>query len=250
MRKSQKNYLLLVSLTVNVLLLLFLLGVTKGSIRVIPLPEEEDRGIGRIEPIELNSNVQPSVKNNSPTNSEPSIILDTPDGPVKLINDNGFYTYCALFENIMGMSGYKESRFFGNPLIEPAWRHTTYFAVVPGSKKPLEIAESFSFDIEDDVARDIDGDGVTDLICNCQYGGDGAQRVSIFRKHGSMIEIGQFQLNACLPENAIINHGTAVACDPDTMVTTVKYTLEDTFERVVEHYAYSEGCYLYKKYEP
>ena len=249
MKKRRNGFLLLALLTVSTLLLLFFGGGASEHVRVMSPPGTKDPYSDRGEQIETASGGQSPLSSNSPVKSKPPVFLDTSNGSVELIYDNGFYICRVPFENIMGLNGYKESRFFGNPLNELAWQRTTYYAVIPDLKEPLIIAESFSFDIEGDSARDVDGDGVTDLICNCQFGGDGAERVYIFRKRDGVIEVGQFQLNELLPKNAIIDHGTVVTCDPDTMITTVKYTLEDTFERIVERHNYSEGCYLYEKYE-
>ena len=52
------------------------------------------------------------------------------------------------------------------------------------------LAESFGFTI-DDHSADLDGDGVTELICNCVFGGDGARRVYVYRRSGNVIERGR-----------------------------------------------------------
>lgn len=41
------------------------------------------------------------------------------------------------------------------------------------------------------IVDDFDGDGTDDIICNNQYGGDGAQRVFVFRNTPNGIEVGQ-----------------------------------------------------------
>lgn len=38
---------------------------------------------------------------------------------------------------------------------------------------------------------DFDGDGNEEMVCNCTYGGDGANRVYIFRNNNGTIEVGQ-----------------------------------------------------------
>ena len=58
-----------------------------------------------------------------------------------------------------------------------------------------EIACQFGYDCEDGpdcYAADIDGDGADELICNCTYGADGAQRVFIFENNDGVIEVGSF----------------------------------------------------------
>ena len=56
-----------------------------------------------------------------------------------------------------------------------------------------EIACQFGFGCDskpDIVAADIDGDGSEELISNCCYGGDGAERAYVFRNRNGVIEIG------------------------------------------------------------
>lgn len=56
-----------------------------------------------------------------------------------------------------------------------------------------EIACQFGFGCDskpDIVAVDIDGDGSDELISNCCYGGDGAERTYVFRNRNGMIEVG------------------------------------------------------------
>ena len=58
-----------------------------------------------------------------------------------------------------------------------------------------EIACQFGFNCEDApdcYVADLDGDGENELICNCTYGSDGAQRVFIFRNNAGIIEVGSF----------------------------------------------------------
>lgn len=41
------------------------------------------------------------------------------------------------------------------------------------------------------TVADFDGDGKDDIICNNQFGGDGAMRVYVFRNNGGTVEVGQ-----------------------------------------------------------
>lgn len=86
------------------------------------------------------------------------------------------------FDNIMGLSGY----YVENTSVQTKVR--TYYAT--GSDgTDVRIAESFGFEINDFIV-DLDGDGVTELVCNCQSGGDGHEDVYVFRRNGSKIEQG------------------------------------------------------------
>lgn len=55
-------------------------------------------------------------------------------------------------------------------------------------------AVQFGFDNSSEpvyYVDDFDGDGSDDIICNNQFGGDGAMRVYVFRNNGNTIEVGQ-----------------------------------------------------------
>ena len=54
------------------------------------------------------------------------------------------------------------------------------------------VAEQFGFDEPESWSRDLDGDGVPELICNNTYG-DGAQLVSVYRNNNGVIEEGSIQ---------------------------------------------------------
>lgn len=51
------------------------------------------------------------------------------------------------------------------------------------------VAEQFGYDGPEAWSRDLDGDGVPELICNCAYS-DGGQSVIVYRNHGGVIEEG------------------------------------------------------------
>lgn len=56
-----------------------------------------------------------------------------------------------------------------------------------------EIACQFGFGCDskpDIVIADIDGDGKDELLSNCVYGGDGAERAYVFRSRNGVIEVG------------------------------------------------------------
>ncbi|MDE6588815.1 MAG: hypothetical protein K2K53_00420, partial [Oscillospiraceae bacterium] len=64
------------------------------------------------------------------------------------------------------------------------WR---YYVEVNG--EDVCVAEQFGFDEPESWSRDLDGDGVPELICNNTYG-DGAQLVSVYRNNNGIIEEG------------------------------------------------------------
>lgn len=58
----------------------------------------------------------------------------------------------------------------------------------------LPIAQSFGFAIDDYIV-DLDGDGVTELVSNCQWA-DGAERIYIFRLRNGGVELGHLEWSA------------------------------------------------------
>lgn len=59
----------------------------------------------------------------------------------------------------------------------------------------VEIARQFDFNLVDSPVyylKDLDGDGIDELICNCTYSADLCRRVYIYRNNNGIIEIGSF----------------------------------------------------------
>lgn len=56
------------------------------------------------------------------------------------------------------------------------------------------VAEQFGYDDPQAWNRDLDGDGVNELICNCTYG-DGVQAVIVYRNNNGVIEEGRIRWN-------------------------------------------------------
>lgn len=84
------------------------------------------------------------------------------------------------FYDILGCDGYYVDR------PTPAYQVMRHYYTQDG----VVIAASFGFpDLGEDIALDIDGDGVRELICNIVYG-DGAERVRIYRLRNDSIEVG------------------------------------------------------------
>lgn len=65
-----------------------------------------------------------------------------------------------------------------------------YYAWVDGDI--VCVAEQFGFDQPESWSRDLDGDGVPELICNCTYG-DGVQNVIVYRNSNGVIEEGRIR---------------------------------------------------------
>ncbi len=66
-----------------------------------------------------------------------------------------------------------------------------YYALEGGAAVP--IAESFGYSAED-YAVDLDGDGVTELVVNNTYGGDGHRMTSVFQRREDEVWIGVITL--------------------------------------------------------
>lgn len=89
------------------------------------------------------------------------------------------------FAGILGYSGFvKETETVGD-----IWSMWTYYAEESGQTFP--IADSFGFtDEPQDTVADLDGDGVTELIANVQYGADGATRAYVYQRRADGIYCG------------------------------------------------------------
>lgn len=132
----------------------------------------------------------------------------------------------------------------------PNFIERTYYAVIPGSDTSFRIAESFGFTIDDHIA-DLDGDGVTELVCNCQYGADGHESVYVYRRNGNLIERGYLdlehkQLDMVMSANWK-NWGfnsTAERYNPDTGMFEVRYDTDHGTETAavshLDHFTFEE----------
>ena len=89
----------------------------------------------------------------------------------------------VAFDDIMGLSGFYSETTDGAGFVTRQY----YVPAVVGGYTP--IGESFGYAIDDHIV-DLDGDGVTELVCNCQYGADGAQRVFVYRLKDGAVEQG------------------------------------------------------------
>ena len=91
------------------------------------------------------------------------------------------------FSDILGYEDYYVTVEKGMPHI---WR---FYAEIDGETQC--IAEAFGFrDLPDAYSTDLDGDGITEFIANCEDG-DGAERVFIYRTHDGVIEEGYIHID-------------------------------------------------------
>ena len=102
--------------------------------------------------------------------------------------------------------------------------HYLHSYVVQTADGPLTVAESFGFVLDDHVL-DLDGDGVTELVCNCVFGGDGVSRVYVFRRNGDVIERGgvDYEKLALTAWDDRGSQSTAEWYDPTSGKVLVKY---------------------------
>ena len=66
----------------------------------------------------------------------------------------------------------------------------TYYVKMNG--EDVCVAEQFGYNGPETWSRDLDGDGVPELICNCTFG-DGAQHIIVYRNHDGVIEKGNIR---------------------------------------------------------
>ena len=92
------------------------------------------------------------------------------------------------FENIMGLKGYmvNVSEASGD------WYELVYHADMDG--KDVIIGESFGYGEPQDFVVDLYEDGVSELVCNCTFGGDGAQRVYTYQLVDGEVQVGTIAL--------------------------------------------------------
>lgn len=67
-------------------------------------------------------------------------------------------------------------------------QYMRHYYVKAGSED-ICVAEQFGYDGPETWSRDLDGDGIPELICNCTYG-DGVEKVIVYRNHNGVVEEG------------------------------------------------------------
>ena len=82
----------------------------------------------------------------------------------------------SQYQNILGYDTY-----YIDTERSPKWYTRDYYTTIDGND--YLIMESFGFEKErEDTIKDINGDGYTELICNCVSGGDGHQEAYIYMR--------------------------------------------------------------------
>ncbi len=142
-------------------------------------------------------------------------------------NEDG-ETYLPANQDIMGFRDcyYKDNRM-------DEWIERTYYN---GSGQI--IGESFGFTIDDYGARqqdfivDLNGDNKRELVCNCEFGGDGARRVYVFTKISDRILRGEVNLEALFPDADVSANALFTYYD-DNSGDLIALCPEDPTDRVV-----------------
>lgn len=112
-----------------------------------------------------------------------------------------------------------------------------YFAELDG--KTQCIAEVFGYTVSEPevYSKDIDGDGIKELICNCTYG-TGTKRVYIYRNNNGVIEQGTlvYDTNDSSIFPNLNNWGINAIqemYDPDNDTFVISYSTETGTEQTV-----------------
>jgi len=109
------------------------------------------------------------------------------------------------------------------------------------------LGEWFGFDevTENIHIADIDGDGTNELICNCQYGGDCARRVMVYRNNNGTIEVG-----TATEESLAYNLDLDIECTLDYQLEYDERTgqLELEYNRDGSVHTLNFDCFSYEPY--
>ena len=98
------------------------------------------------------------------------------DEALKKENEVSSQVPISQYQNILGYDTY-----YIDTERSPKWYTRDYYATIDGND--YLIMESFGFEKErEDTIKDINGDGYTELICNCVSGGDGHQEAYIYMR--------------------------------------------------------------------
>lgn len=242
-----KNRIILALSIILIALLVVMRPQKDDFICIIKRPEYEDTTVD----IFSDDSHEPEKSDvEEPENWTEVRLIETPDGMAELMSDGILFYYQMPFDDVMGYKGYYTVTFLGDPFEEYVWHHKEFYAEVPGLEDSVQIAESYGFEDSLDTVRDLNGDGVTELICNCQTGGDGAQRVYLFYRTCTGIEKGCFNFDDLLPENAILDHGTVVEYKPESDSILLEYTVDATYERKTEVFNNIWRTFIFETYDP
>ena len=110
------------------------------------------------------------------------------------------------------------------------FQHMSHFYVEMDGEDVC-VAEQFGYDGPEVWSRDLDGDGVPELICNCTYG-DGVQMVIVYRSNNGVIEKGTIRWSYYSEKFGWTNIGESGISgmpmeryDPERGVFTAAYSL-------------------------
>lgn len=136
----------------------------------------------------------------------------------------------ADFQNIMGYDGYWEEELYDS-------RHhiRRYYAEESGKVFPIAVSWYWKFDPSEkveDYVLDIDGDGVTELVCNTLTGADIHAEVYIFRRTANGVERGEIDREkANIPDFDDWGANASVSCyDAQTGQFLLSYDVKDSKE--------------------
>lgn len=74
-------------------------------------------------------------------------------------------------------------------------------------EEPIALQFGYNYEAPDWYSFDMDNDGTDELICPCVYGGDGAERVFVYRNNNGVIEIGSYETDMGVPEYRVYYAG-------------------------------------------
>lgn len=137
------------------------------------------------------------------------------------------------FSNVMGFDGFILKYHGGGS-------HCLYDYYGDHTGAVYKIANSFGFDdTPDDTILDVDGDGVTELICNVTYGGDGKNCAYVYRIQDGIIYEGngddlldidyeEFGINSIQSHYDVATDRVVIGCTPkgETEYQTFEYELD------------------------
>lgn len=108
------------------------------------------------------------------------------------------------------------------------------------------IAEQFGFGYTDApkyYIGDLNKDGIDELICDCEFGGDGALRTYIFRNNNDVIEKGYTDTDMIteLTGDDVLTPGSyTMRYDPDNAVVVLRYNDAVNYELTMDNFKFEE----------
>ena len=142
----------------------------------------------------------------------------------------------GIFADIMGFSGYYEDSSYSSKDSTMNWHHREYYTLFPGKDRMVCIAQSGFFNNSQDYSVDLNHDGTNEFVCNFQYGGDGAERVRVYRLYKGKIEIGEMAIQSLLPEGVENNNRVATRYNSADSKFELSYIIPGSFELVKKEF--------------